>query len=70
VNYQRFLLLAILAFFHSSKETKFLLIKRNIGQFPGILSYTIKKNKPALGLLIAVILHTGFNLVAHYAGTP
>ena len=91
--------------------TKFLLIKRNIGQFPygfllglgfglgeaaltrplwefgivserripaillhiitaGILSYTIKKNKPVLGLLISIILHTGFNLVANYAGTP
>jgi len=90
--------------------TKFLLIKRNIGQFPysfllglgfgmgetvlvyptagfgwvpgtrtpaiflhiitaGILAYTIKKNKPALGLLIAITLHTGFNLVSHYAGT-
>jgi len=90
--------------------TKFLLIKKNIGQFPyglllglgfglgeailtrplwefgivserripaillhiiaaGILSYAIKKNKPALGLLTAITLHTGFNLVAHYAGT-
>ena len=88
--------------------TKFLLIKRNIGQFPygfllglgfglgeailtrplwefgivserripaillhiiaaGILSYAIKKNKPALGLLTAITLHTGFNLVAYYA---
>jgi len=35
----------------------------------GILSYAIKKNKPILGLLIAIILHTGFNLVSHYAGT-
>ena len=91
--------------------TKFLLIKRNIGQFPygfllglgfglgeviltrplwefgivserripaillhittaSILSYAIKKNKPTLGLLTAITLHTGFNLVAHYAGTP
>ena len=90
--------------------TKFLLIKRNIGQFPygfllglgfglgeviltrplwefgivserripaiflhiitaGIIAYTIKKNKPLLGLLIAITLHTTFNLVAHYAGT-
>jgi len=90
--------------------TKFLLIKKNIGQFPygfllglgfglgeailtrplwefgivpgrripaillhiitaGILSYAIKKNKPVLGLLMAIILHTGFNLVAHYLNT-
>jgi len=89
--------------------TKFLLIKRNIGQFPygfllglgfgigetilvyptagfgwvpgtrtpaiflhiitaGILAYAIKKNKPTLGLFIAIIIHTGFNLVSHWAG--
>jgi len=88
--------------------TKFLLIKRDIGQFPyafflglgfgvveailshpftqlgiferripaiilhittaTILAYTIKKNKPFIGLPIAITLHTGFNLVSHYAG--
>ena len=75
---------------------KFLLIKRNIGQYPygfllglgfgigenivrnisfilvgpiflhtitaGIICYFIKKNKPVLGLLIAILFHTGFNL--------
>ena len=87
--------------------TKFLLIKRDIGQFPygfllglgfgigetalvypsagfgwvsgtrtpaillhiitaGIICYFVKKNKPVLGLLIAVAIHTGFNLFSHY----
>lgn len=87
--------------------TKFLLIKRDIGQFPygfllgfgfgigetilkypfiefgvipisrsgaillhiitaGIICYFIKKNKPVLGLLIAIIIHTGFNLIANW----
>jgi RsiW-degrading membrane proteinase PrsW (M82 family) len=88
--------------------TKFLLIKRNIGQFPygfllglgfgvgetilqypfwefgtvperrigaiflhiitaGIICYFIKKNKPVLGLAIAIVIHTGFNLIVHWA---
>ena len=88
--------------------TKFLLINRDIGQFPygfllgfgfgvgetilkypfpesgaisvrrsgaillhiitaGIICYFIKKNKPILGLLIAIILHTGFNLTANWS---
>jgi len=83
--------------------TKFLLIKRDIGQFPygfllgfgfgtgeailkypfwegevitisrsgaivlhiitaSIISYFVYKKKPVIGLLIAMILHTGFNL--------
>ena len=87
--------------------TKFLLIKRNVGQFPygfllglgfgvgetilkypfwdfgtvperrfgaillhiitaGIICYFIKKNKPVLGLLIAIVIHTGFNLVSYW----
>ena len=94
----------------TEEGVKFLLIKRDIGQFPygfllglgfgigetalvypsagfgwvpgtrtpaillhiitaGILSYAIKKNKPLSGLLIAITLHTGFNLVSHYSGT-
>ena len=85
--------------------TKFLLIKRDIGQYPygfllglgfgigesiliypfnesggvferrippillhiitaGIIGYAIKKKRPILGLLIAIALHTGFDLVA------
>jgi len=89
--------------------TKFLLIKKHIGQFPygfllgfgfgigetilkypfaefgtvpirrsgaillhiitaGIICYSIKKNKPVLGLLIAIIIHTGFNLIVNWAG--
>ena len=79
--------------------TKFLLIKRDIGQYPygfllglgfgigesilvypfnerrippillhiitaGIMGYAIKKKRPILGLLIAIALHTGFDLVA------
>jgi len=88
--------------------TKFLLIKRNIGQFPygfllgfgfgvgetilkypfsefgavpirrsgaillhiitaGILCYFIKKNKPILGLLITIVIHTGFNFIVNWA---
>lgn len=90
------------------ESAKFLLIKRNIGQFPygfllgfsfgigetflrypfpefgpalerrweaillhtitaGIICYFIKKNKPVLGLVIAIALHTGFNLVIQWA---
>jgi len=30
----------------------------------GIIGYAIKKKRPILGLLIAITLHTGFNLVA------
>ena len=89
--------------------TKFLLIKKHIGQFPygfllgfgfgvgetilrypfsefgavpimrsgaillhiitaGVICYSIKKNKPILGLLIAIIIHTGFNLIVNWAG--
>jgi len=79
--------------------TKFLLIKRDIGQYPygfllglgfgigesilvypfnerrippillhiitaGIIGDAIKKKRPILGLLIAIALHTGFDLVA------
>ena len=81
---------------------KFLLIKRNIGQFPygfltgfgfgigeiffkypldiyilngtgavilhtftaGIICYFVKKNKPVLGLLIAIVFHTLYDLLA------
>ena len=87
--------------------TKFLIIKRDIGQFPygfllgfgfgigetilkypfwkfeaipinkssavilhiitaGIICYFIKKNKPVLGLAIAIAIHTGFNLVSYW----
>lgn len=87
--------------------TKFLLIKRDIGQFPygfllglgfgtgetilrypffefgpalerrweaillhiitaGIICYFIKKNRPVLGFLIAIVIHTGFNLVVNW----
>jgi len=86
--------------------TKFLLIKRDIGQFPygfllgfgfgtgeatlkhsfweygtvsvarypaiilhiitaGIICYFVKKNKPVLGLVIAIAIHTGFDLLAN-----
>jgi len=89
--------------------TKFLLIKKDIGQFPygfllgfgfgtgetvlkcpfgefktaplnrfgpvilhvitaGIICYFVKKNKPILWLAIAIIIHTGFNLVSYWAG--
>lgn len=88
--------------------TKFLLIKRNIGQFPygfllgfgfgvgeaalihpfwegqitlgqkfpaiflhiitaGIICYFVKRNKPVLGLAIAIVIHTGFDLVANWS---
>jgi RsiW-degrading membrane proteinase PrsW (M82 family) len=87
--------------------TKFLLIKRDIGQFPygfllglgfgtgesvlkypfwefeavpinksgaiilhiitaGIICYFIKKNRPVLGLAIAIAVHTGFDLLANW----
>ena len=87
---------------------KFLLVKRDIGQFPygfllgfgfgigeaalihpfwesqitlgqklpaiflhiitaGIICYFVKKNKPILGLVITIIIHTGFNLVSYWA---
>ena len=87
---------------------KFLLIKRDIGQFPygfllgfgfgtgetvlkypfwelgavpvsrsgaimlhiitaGIICYFVKKNKPVLGLVIAIVVHTGFDLVVNWA---
>jgi RsiW-degrading membrane proteinase PrsW (M82 family) len=86
---------------------KFLLIKRDIGQFPygfllgfgfgtgefilkypfweletvfinrtnaiilhiitaGLLAYFIKKNRPVLGLAIAIAIHTGFDLLADW----
>ena len=32
----------------------------------GIICYFVKKNKPILGFLIAIILHTGFNLFIRY----
>ena len=34
----------------------------------GIICYFVKKNKPILGFLIAIILHTGFNLVVYSVG--
>jgi len=83
--------------------TKFLLIKRDIGQFPygfllgfgfgigesivrypsaipiersgpiilhiitaGIICYFVKKNKPVLGLVIAIVIHTGYDLFANW----
>lgn len=87
---------------------KFLLIKRNIGQYPygfilglgfgtseailrypfweskaifqgriitvslhiitaGIIAYFIRENKPILGLLVAVFIHTGFDLAVNWA---
>ena len=87
--------------------TKFLLIKRDIGQYPygplmglgfgtgeailvkpfwqselifrgrlfatslhiitaGIICYFIKKNKPVLGLLIAILVHTGYDLIVYW----
>jgi len=90
--------------------TKFLLIKRDIGQHPygfllglgfgigesilihplteyggvferrtpaillhiitaGLISYAIKKNKPIAGFLVAIALHTGFNLLVNYVAT-
>ena len=88
---------------------KFLLIKKDIGQFPygfllgfgfgigeavlkypfwemgtipinrsgaiilhiitaGIICYFIKKNKPVLGLVIAIVIHASFNLLIDWAG--
>lgn len=88
--------------------TKFLLIKRNIGQYPygfllglgfgvseailvkpfwqselifqgrlfatslhiitaGIICYFIKKDKPVLGLVIAILVHTCYNLIVYWA---
>ena len=88
--------------------TKFLLIKRDIGQYPygplmglgfgtseailvkpfwqselifrgrlfatslhiitaGIICYFVKKNKPVLGLLIAILVHTGYDLIVYWA---
>lgn len=32
----------------------------------GIICYFIKKNKPLLGLLIAIIIHTGFNMFIYW----
>jgi len=82
---------------------KFLLIKRNIGQFPygfflgfgfgtgelfyrlidgkmagwvpillhmltaGIICFFIKQNRPVLGLVLAIVLHTAYNLTLIYA---
>ena len=87
--------------------TKFLLIKKDIGQFPygfllgfgfgigetilkypfwefrvvhtnrsgaiilhiitaGIICYFVKKNRPVLGLAIAIAIHTGFDLLANW----
>ena len=98
-----FLTYLILAGF-IEEGVKFLLIKRNIGQYPygltlglgfgigetilkyplwdygfvpvnrsgaivlhiitaGIIAYFVKKNKPLLGLIIAIIIHTGYNLI-------
>ena len=102
----RFLFILIVIGF-IEEGVKFLLIKRDVGQFPygfllgfgfgigetvlkypfwelgavpvnrsgaiilhiitaGIICYFVKKNKPVLGLLIAVAIHTGFNLFSHY----
>lgn len=35
----------------------------------GIICYFIKKNKPILGLAIAIILHTGYDLLVGWANT-
>ena len=35
----------------------------------GIICYFIKKNKPILGLLIAIVIHTGYDLLANWAKT-
>ena len=32
----------------------------------GIICYFVKKNKPVLGLVIAIVIHTGFNLLADW----
>jgi len=88
--------------------TKFLLIKRDIGQYPygplmglgfgtgeailvkpfwqselifrgrlfatslhiitaGIICYFIKKDKPILGLLMAIMIHAGYDLIVYWA---
>ena len=98
----RFLFILIVISF-IEEGTKFLLIKRDIGQFPygfllgfgfgigesilnypsavpisrsgpillhiitaGIICYFVKKNRPVLGLAIAIAIHTGFNLLADW----
>ena len=102
----RFLFILIIVSF-VEEGTKFLLIKRDIGQFPygfllglgfgtgetvlkypfwelgavpanrsgaiilhiitaGIICYFVKKNRPVLGLAIAIAIHTGFNLLADW----
>jgi len=98
----RFLFILIVIGF-IEEGVKFLLIKRDIGQFPygfllgfgfgigesilnypsavpisrsgpillhiitaGIICYFVKKNKPVLGLVIAIVIHTGFNLLADW----
>lgn len=30
----------------------------------GIICYSVKKNKPVLGLIIAILIHTGYDLIA------
>jgi len=100
-------LITYLGYSFIEEGIKFLLIKKNIRQFPysfflgfgfgigetilrypffefgavplrriwaillhiitaGIIGYFAKKGKPALGLLIAIVLHTGFNLFIEY----
>jgi len=102
----RFLFILIVVSF-VEEGTKFLLIKRDIGQFPygfllglgfgtgetvlkypfweseavpasrsgavilhiitaGIICYFVKKNRPVLGLAIAIAIHTGFDLLADW----
>jgi RsiW-degrading membrane proteinase PrsW (M82 family) len=98
-------ILIVVSFIEES--VKFLLIKRDIGQFPygfllgfgfgageavlkypfweigavpasrsgaiilhiitaGIICYFVKKDKPVLGLAIAIVIHTGFDLLANW----
>ena len=102
----RFLFILIVVSF-IEESVKFLLIKRDVGQFPyglllgfgfgigetvlkypfwelgavpagrsgavmlhiitaGIICYFVKKNRPVLGLAIAIAIHTGFNLVSYW----
>jgi len=97
----RFLFILIVIGF-IEEGVKFLLIKRDIGQFPygfllgfgfgtgelfyhlseqrtasygavllhiitaGIICYFVKKNKPVLGLAIAIAIHTGYDLFANW----
>ena len=102
----RFLFILIVIGF-IEEGVKFLLIKRDVGQFPygfllgfgfgigetvlkypfwelgavpvnrsgaiilhiitaGIICYFVKKNKPVLGLTIAIIIHTGYDLLADW----